>query len=407
MLVWGPNLGRLNNYQYYHWLITDNDCSHTELVEHYDIFAPAEHQVQIEGADLSGDQLLVGPGHVLTVQFVPLTPASEHLEQDSDHSDPPPPDHAHSSTSDTKCPSGKSIGPPGGDDRKDSDTSGPDRSRSPRRCSSASGCHTAFVSGVFSGGVLGSLLSDVEVHTLRAASSWMHTSRLGLEADPIQRLQAQEHRDEARDGPPQPDPPDFQEPAPDHFVDEWLPRQAFEAIFWLFVPEFATEVLTVSLGAPTSVQEALAAVAEARMPRDRRRFPILVPVFPQTFAGVATVLALPRWPVEGCLVLIDRQHYNGKACAIFLQSTVSRTDILRSAGISDGADIVVYVRDLPWAIAGPMRITVAHGDLIVIASVNHPVLVSASLDDMLLSEHGWAAESPSASLSRHPDVRHL
>ncbi|CAE7029541.1 unnamed protein product, partial [Symbiodinium sp. CCMP2456] len=58
------------------WIVTDHDCSHTEMVEHYDLWAPPDHQVQIDGSPLEGDHLLVAPGQVLVVQYVPVTPPS-------------------------------------------------------------------------------------------------------------------------------------------------------------------------------------------------------------------------------------------------------------------------------------------------------------------------------------------
>ena len=64
------------------WVVTDGDCSHTEIIEHYNLWAPPGHQVQVEGAPLEGDRLLVVPGHVLTVQYVPVTPPSAMQEDD-------------------------------------------------------------------------------------------------------------------------------------------------------------------------------------------------------------------------------------------------------------------------------------------------------------------------------------
>ena len=59
-----------------HGLVIDPVCLHADLAEHYETFAPADHQVQIEGAEIRDGNLIVTPGLVLTVQFVPCTPAS-------------------------------------------------------------------------------------------------------------------------------------------------------------------------------------------------------------------------------------------------------------------------------------------------------------------------------------------
>ena len=68
------------------WLVTDHICPHAELAEHYDTFAPADHQVQIEGTEIRDGNLVVTPGLVLTVQFVPCTPASCNVDcAETDH----------------------------------------------------------------------------------------------------------------------------------------------------------------------------------------------------------------------------------------------------------------------------------------------------------------------------------
>ena len=58
------------------WLVVDMRCPHEELAQHYDTFAPEGHQVQIEGAEIRNGNLIVTPGLVLTVHFVPCTPMS-------------------------------------------------------------------------------------------------------------------------------------------------------------------------------------------------------------------------------------------------------------------------------------------------------------------------------------------
>ncbi|CAE7236785.1 unnamed protein product [Symbiodinium sp. CCMP2592] len=67
--------------------------SHSDLVQELGHFMPAQHQVQIDGAEIDDDDLLLVPGQVLIAQFVPLTSPSQHeedveSEDSSDGADP-------------------------------------------------------------------------------------------------------------------------------------------------------------------------------------------------------------------------------------------------------------------------------------------------------------------------------
>ena len=58
------------------WPVYDMFCSHSELIEHLSTFLPDDHQVQLDGATIEGDRLIVSRGSVLVAQYVPVTPFS-------------------------------------------------------------------------------------------------------------------------------------------------------------------------------------------------------------------------------------------------------------------------------------------------------------------------------------------
>ena len=58
------------------WIVYDGQCLHSAIAEHFELFCPEDFQLQIEGAELSDDTLVVSPGHVLLIQYVPVTPSS-------------------------------------------------------------------------------------------------------------------------------------------------------------------------------------------------------------------------------------------------------------------------------------------------------------------------------------------
>ena len=64
----------------------DGRYSHAELTAELELFAPSQYHVQLEGAELDDDALLLVPGQVLTALFVPSSPAPSVEEAES--SDP-------------------------------------------------------------------------------------------------------------------------------------------------------------------------------------------------------------------------------------------------------------------------------------------------------------------------------
>ncbi|CAE7041785.1 unnamed protein product [Symbiodinium sp. CCMP2592] len=60
---------------------------HSDLVQDLGHFMPAHHHVQIDGAEIDDDDLLLVPGQVLIAQFVPITSPSQ-LEEDEESGPP-------------------------------------------------------------------------------------------------------------------------------------------------------------------------------------------------------------------------------------------------------------------------------------------------------------------------------
>ena len=63
----------------------DGRYSHAELTAELELFAPSQYHVQLEGAELDDDALLLVPGQVLTALFVPSSPAPSVEETESSH----------------------------------------------------------------------------------------------------------------------------------------------------------------------------------------------------------------------------------------------------------------------------------------------------------------------------------
>ena len=99
----------------------------------------------------------------------------------------------------------------------------------------------------------------------------------------------------------------------------------FQASFLVLVPQYAPEIITVSLLAPTTVLTASAAVNDQRQVLTHRRFPRLVEVSPQPDTTFGVFVATPEWDYTGSLVAVDARHIGR---GIFAVALPSRTDLV-------------------------------------------------------------------------------
>ena len=162
-------------------------------------------------------------------------------------------------------------------------------------------------------------------------------------------------------------------------------------VFVVLVPGYAPEVLPLPLTFPTTVPFVRASLQEHRTVQAHRRFPILVETTPQPDTTFGTFVAVPDWDLSGAVVVIDARLCGKQLYATLVPSQVDRSALLALAGFPTTAQYVVYVQDLPWALQEQQTARLAHGDLVLIAFLAHPTIVSASLSDMLLSATGWAS----------------
>ena len=62
---------------WHQWPVQNFHCSHSDLTEAYEVFAPEDFQVQVEGAHIEGDNLQVRRGQVLVLMWAPATTSCE------------------------------------------------------------------------------------------------------------------------------------------------------------------------------------------------------------------------------------------------------------------------------------------------------------------------------------------
>ena len=163
----------------------------------------------------------------------------------------------------------------------------------------------------------------------------------------------------------------------------------FRASFLILVPQYAPEIITVSLLAPTTVMAASAAVNDQRQVLAHRRFPRLVEVSPQPDTSFGVFVAKPEWEYTGSLVAVDARHIGRSVFAAALPSRADLRTILQLCGLDPFGPLVVYLQDMPWPLVDGQPVRLADGDLVIVVPMQHPAIVSASLSDMLLSPEGW------------------
>ncbi|OLP96263.1 hypothetical protein AK812_SmicGene21547 [Symbiodinium microadriaticum] len=159
--------------------------------------------------------------------------------------------------------------------------------------------------------------------------------------------------------------------------------------FLVFSQEYWPELVVVRLALPTGVQDAIAAVEQARDAVDHRGCSRLIPVFPQSRERQACLIAVPSWPFEGIAVLVDNRVASGGVFAVLLPRATSREALLRIAGLPDDSSHDVYLRDTPWPCTNEQVVYLSQGDLILICSSPRRPDLFDGLDQFLRVDRRW------------------
>ncbi|CAE7409934.1 unnamed protein product [Symbiodinium sp. CCMP2456] len=411
------------------WVVTEQDCSHTEIVEHYELWAPAEHQVQVEGAFLEGDQLLVVPGQVLLVQFVPESPPPE-AQADNSAASVGQMDADSDAHSEDRSDPPRTIGREPRSRSRDRVTTHRASDAEQNRLAALLSTKCAFlfpapealdsclhvVHDFRAPGCFSSLSFPLKsVVLMRKRDNSRHRARnlartgtapldvawaSRLRPDMAHASSTGGTQEAATDrlaralqedpGMPGGRPPQLTQPVPQDGQEALQAMVPFRANFVVLNHDYWPELLTVRLTAPCDLDEALTAVSEARLRADRQIFPQLVPVHPQICPGYALLVALPVWRTPGCLVVLDTSRLNGRTFfTALVAETTNLASLFETAQIERTQHILVYIGDMPWPLAPDVEVQLQTGDLVLFAPVDHPVLVLTSLADMLLSAQGW------------------
>ncbi|CAE6973305.1 unnamed protein product, partial [Symbiodinium sp. CCMP2456] len=169
------------------------------------------------------------------------------------------------------------------------------------------------------------------------------------------------------------------------------------APFLIFGLEYAPEEVLISLPAAPCVDSVLALVQAGRESAARARFPVLVPVFPQSLGSAALVVAQPSW-CDQPHALFDCSYVTGAIFSAIVSPVMDRASLLAVAGLSHISDLEVYVPELDVPMSEHATCRLSTGACVAFTPSSCPHVVVSSLDDMTLSSDGWDPTAPRPSV---------
>ena len=154
-----------------------------------------------------------------------------------------------------------------------------------------------------------------------------------------------------------------------------------------YTPELVTLVLPVPCDAAIAIDRLSAQVAQQGNWTDLQ----LHSVFPQPDLSFAVALAVPCWPLEAPVVIIDGRSVDNRLFALEVAPVTQRRSLLVAAGYDPDSGVLVYLRDSPWPLRDTDVARTFTGDLVVVQPADHHVLVTTFLEDLLQAEGSWCS----------------
>ncbi|CAE7871297.1 hypothetical protein AK812_SmicGene3911 [Symbiodinium microadriaticum] len=169
----------------------------------------------------------------------------------------------------------------------------------------------------------------------------------------------------------------------------------------LFMTDYCPELYEVALYLPAEPDELVDGVLDARSQQRQENSPCPHFVRPQPDTAFASLLMLPLWPVEHCVVLVDGRTVDQRLFAICLAPLIDRRSLLIAAAYEPDQPLDVYVRDSPWPLRADTAIPLYTGDLVVVTFSTQLAPGTGHLIQMLGSPDSW----DSAAVPVEPTVR--
>ena len=181
--------------------------------------------------------------------------------------------------------------------------------------------------------------------------------------------------------------------------------QVPQCCFLILAVDFRPEVVSIDLQLPCDVDDALQRVADSRTADHAVHLDNLQPASPQPDEAFGVLLALPDWPVESAIVVIDARAVDGRLFAHAIRGRFNRQSLLAQLGIDDGLGLRVYLQgtvldDTTWY-------AFQTGETIFFKLRDEPLPPPVHLDHMLLDGYEWGDHCPSYEGPHFPAFRVL
>ena len=172
----------------------------------------------------------------------------------------------------------------------------------------------------------------------------------------------------------------------------------------LLAPEYQIELVSLTLAAPVSLEEAFLAIQETRDPISARLFPWLILIDPQPAQGYGILLALPGWAAQDTVICLDSSGIDGRLFVAGAPVAADRGILLDLAGLSPHDIFDVYVGASPVAMRED-AVADLHSGLCIFYTHRHALPGPFfQLRDTLLTSDVWEDDP---AIPRGPDEEHL
>ncbi|CAE7939585.1 unnamed protein product, partial [Symbiodinium necroappetens] len=153
--------------------------------------------------------------------------------------------------------------------------------------------------------------------------------------------------------------------------------------------DYSPEFYEVAVSLPTPAAEFVEHVLEGRANCRSEIAPFPCVVRPQPDTAFASLLMLPSWPIEDCIILVDGRSVDGRLFALRTAPLVDRRSLLIAAAYDPGQTSLIYIRDSPWPMRDDSVSPLYTGDLVVVRRLEGSVPATGYLSEMLQSPDLW------------------
>ena len=157
----------------------------------------------------------------------------------------------------------------------------------------------------------------------------------------------------------------------------------------LFMPDYCPELYEVAVYLPTGSDDFVDRVLDTRSQHRQDIAPCPYIVRPQPDTAFASLLMLPSWPVDHCVVLVDGRAVDCRLFAVCLSPLIDRRSLLIAAAYEPDQPLDVYVRDSPWPLRADVAMPLYTGDLVAVTPSTHLASETGYLHEMLRSPDSW------------------